>query len=445
MQVDLVLNNATAYVEGQLKKASIAVNDGLIHRIGNETAMPKAESEIDLQDLVVLPGLIDSHVHLRDEGKADKEDFSTGTVAAAAGGFTTVLDMPNNQPVTMSGETLADRMKIAERKIFVNVGFFSEFPKQMDEIEKIVKLGAIGFKFFMAEQVGGVPVNDDQAIERAFAKTAKYKVPVAVHAEDAALLRENIEQMRKQKRNDPEAFEEAHSEIVEVKAVKRMLDRAKSTNATVHFCHVSTAGGLETIEQAKRMGLSVTCEATPHHLLLTDDDMNRCGTEALMMPPLRQKKHVEALWRGISNRSIDTIGSDHAPHLLKEKNQSIIWDVKVGIPGLETTLPLMLTQIARRRLAIADIVRLLSENPARIFGLRGKGAITPGAEADLTVVDIKADSTVDASRFKSKAKYSPFDEWKLKGKPAKTFVKGQLVMDNGDIVGSPGTGKLVKR
>ena len=184
MIVDSVLTNAKAYLKQGIVDCSIAIEDGNIQKIGKETQMPKTDEHINLQNHLVLPGLIDVHVHLRDEGKAYKEDFYSGTAAAAAGGFTTVLDMPNNEPVTMSAETLKNRMRIAERRVLVNVGFRSEFPTDLNRIKGIAAEGAVGFKFFMGSQIGGVNVNDDEALHEAFTRIGEAGVPVAVHAED---------------------------------------------------------------------------------------------------------------------------------------------------------------------------------------------------------------------------------------------------------------------
>ena len=203
MIVDSVLTNAKAYLNGQIVDCSIAIEEGKIQKIGKETQMPNADEKTDLQNMLVLPGLIDEHVHLRDEGKAYKEDFTSGTAAAAAGGFTTVLDMPNNDPVTMSVETLRNRMRTAQRKILVNVGFYSEFPKKMPAVQDIVAEGAVGFKLFMGCQIGGLNIDDDQALQDAFKEVAKLNVPVAVHAEDKTSLTANEEKLKQAKKLVP--------------------------------------------------------------------------------------------------------------------------------------------------------------------------------------------------------------------------------------------------
>lgn len=444
MTVDLVLTCAKAYLEDEIVDCSLALDEGRILKIGKEANMPKAVAKIDLKNLLVLPGLIDAHVHLRDEGKAYKEDFASGTAAAAAGGFTTVLDMPNNEPVTMSAETLKRRMTIAEGRILVNVGFYSEFPSRLTEMEKITEAGAIAFKLYMTEQVGGLDIDDDAALKEAFETIRKLRTILAVHPEDKKTLDTAINRLKRAERNDIGAYLEAHSESVEVRAIKRILGIAKETNAHVHFCHVSTEKGLKTICQEKKSTASITCETTPHNLCLSADDLRRIGTSAVTMPPVREKNHIIALWNGIKNGCIDILASDHAPHALEEKKARIVWNIKVGVPGLETTLPLLLTEVKRGRLFLTDIVRLMSRRPAEIFRLKGRGLLKEGNTADLTVVDTKRKYKIDASKFQSKAKYSPFDGWQVEGKTVKTFANGQLIIDEGEIVSQPGSGKIIR-
>jgi dihydroorotase len=442
---DLILRNAKAYIHNEIVECSLAINQGKIFKITKEANMPKAETKIDLKNLLVLPGLIDVHVHLRDEGKAYKEDFYSGTAAAAAGGITTVLDMPNNKPVTMSVEALRNRMKNAERKILVNVGFYSEFPKNTKEIEEIIREGAVAFKLFMSEQIGGLNIDDDHALLEAFKIVHRLDVPVAVHAEDKTTSKKIEDALKRDNCNDVEAFLKAHSENVEFTAVKRLLKIAKQTNVHVHFCHISTEDGLKAIIDGKKSGIKITCETTPHNLFLSVDDLRRIGTLALTMPPIRENHHITALWNGIKKGWIDILASDHAPHTLGEKKAESVWDAKVGVPGLETTLPLLLTEVKHGRLSITDIVRLMSKNPAEVFGLKGRGCLKEGNNADLIVVDLDRKYRIDASEFHSKAKYSPFDGFSVEGKPVKTFVGGRLVMDEGEIVAEAGSGEIIRR
>jgi dihydroorotase len=442
--VDSVLANAKAYLNKEIIDCNIAIENGKIYKIGKETHMPKADEKTNLKNMLVLPGLIDVHVHLRDEGKAYKEDFYTGTAAAAAGGFTTVLDMPNNDPVTMSAETLKNRMRTAENRVLVNVGFYSEFPNRLGKIKSIVAEGAVGFKLFMARQVGGLDIDDDKALKEAFAQVGETGAPVAVHAEDKAALMANEEELKRAKRHGAAAFLDAHSERVELKAVERLLKVSEQTEVRLHFCHITTEEGLNVVISAKKSGRNVTCEVTPQHLLLSNADFERHGLMLTMMPPLRGERHVAALWKGVVDGGVDVLGSDHAPHALSEKAAASVWDVKVGVPGLETTLPLMLTMIRKNRISLARLIQLLSEKPAEIFNLKDRGGLMQGNRADLVVVDYNRKYRVDASKFHSKAKYSPFDGWEVQGKPVKTFVKGLLVMDEQEIVAKPGSGDIIR-
>jgi dihydroorotase len=442
--VDWVFTNAKAFLMGQIFDCSIAIEEGKIKKIGKETQMPKADQKTDLHNLLVLPGLIDEHVHLRDEGRAYKEDFTSGTSAAAAGGFTTVLDMPNNDPVTMSVETLQNRMRKASRKILVNVGFYSEFPKKAADIKNVVAAGAVGFKLFMGCQTGGLTLDDDQALVEAFDEVAPLDVPVAVHAEDRVMLITNEEELKRAKKSSINDFSRAHTETVELKAIQRILGLTEQTNLRLHFCHVSTKEGLNAIAQAKKSSRKVTCEVTPNHLMLSSDDLQRYQQMVIMAPPLRSKVHLNSLWKGVDEGLVDALGSDHAPHTWSEKTSTSIWDVKVGVPGLETTLPLMLTLVKKNRLTLAKLVEVLAKKPAEIFGLTEVGQLEQGKKANLTIVDFNCQFKIDSSKFKSKAQFSPYNGWDVWGKPVKTIVNGQLVFDEGEIVAKGGSGNIFR-
>ncbi len=444
MIVDSVLTNAKAYLNKEIVDCSIAIENDKIFKIGKETQMPNADRKTNLENMLVLPGLIDVHVHLRDEGKAYKEDFYTGTAAAAAGGITTVLDMPNNDPVTMSAETVKNRMRIAETRSLVNIGFYSEFPKDLGEVGDIAAQGTVGFKLFLARKVGGLNIDDDESLREAFRTVGELGIPVAVHAEDKTLLTINEEKLKRANRHDATAFLKAHSERVELKAVKRLLEVSAQTGVRLHFCHITTEESLKNVVEAKKSGRTVTCEVTPHHLLLSSADYEHYGLMLTIMPPLRGENSIKALWKGVADGMVDILGSDHAPHALNEKFSGSVWDVKVGVPGLETMLPLMLTMVKKNRISLGNVVQLLAEKPAKIFNLRGYGSLAQGKKADLTVVDFKRKFTINASKFHSKAKFSPFDGWEVQGCPMKTFVNGLLVMDEQDIVTKAGSGEIIR-
>jgi len=237
--VDTVLYNAKLYVEGTILEGGLAVDNGKIVRIAKEANLPSATRRVNLRRLLVLPGLIDVHVHLRDQLRNLDEDFYTGTSAAVAGGITTVLDMPNNIPVTMSAASLRKRMQLAEPNILADVGFFSAFPENMEAIDEVVKEGAIAFKLYLTEQIGGLNIDDDKLLSQAFKKACELDVPIAVHAEDRRMIEDAVEAERRRGKNDIKAYLKAHSPEVEAEAVGRILKVAFDSNAQIHFCHIS--------------------------------------------------------------------------------------------------------------------------------------------------------------------------------------------------------------
>jgi len=444
LPVDTVLNNAKVYTRGRIVEAGLAIDEGRILKIAKKTNLPSASTRMNLEGHITLPGLIDPHVHLRNQQLAYKEDFFSGTAAAAAGGVTLTFDMPNNKPVTMDPISLRERMRLAERRAVVNVAFYSAFPQKLEEVPSIVKEGAMAFKLYMSEKIGGLNVDDDKLLLQALNRVASMGVPVAVHAEDRKILETKKKEIEKTGRKDIEAYAEARPPEAEARAIRRIIQLAKKCGVRVHFCHVSSAVGLNAFLTAKKNGLPVSCEVTPHHLLLSLKHLKRYGTLALTNPPLRTRKDVIALWGALKQGLIDALASDHAPHTLEEKEVESVWNAKPGIAGLETTLPLLLTEVSEGRLTITDLVRLISEKPAEIFNLRNRGCLEEGNWADIAVVDMNRKYKIDASNFHSKAKYSPFDGWKVKGQPIKTFVNGQLVMDKGEIVAKPGTGQTIR-
>jgi len=444
MLVDRVLGNARVYSPEGLVEAGVAIDKGRIFKIAKETNLPPASEKLDLNGRLVLPGLVDAHVHLRDQQLAYKEDFFSGTAAAAAGGVTTVVDMPNNEPETMSSKALRERMSIARGRAVVNVAFYSAFPRDLGEVCSIVEEGVVGFKLYLSQKVGGVNIEDDESLRQAFEKAGEVKVPVAVHAEDKGTIERRERELRKAGRKDVEAHRQAHSPEAEIKAIQRVLRLAEETHAHAHVCHLSTAAGLTLVLNAKKSGLPVTCEVTPHHLFLSSEHVKRLGNLAVVNPPLRTERDAQALWDALRRGLIDVVATDHAPHALAEKRAASVWAVKPGIVGLETMLPLLLTRVNRGELGLSVLVRATSERPAQLFNLRARGGLVEGNHADLAVVDMKREYKVDASGFCSKARYSPFDGWKVRGKPVKTFVNGELVMDEGEIVAKPGSGWVVR-
>jgi len=312
------------------------------------------------------------------------------------------------------------------------------------EIQNIITEGAIAFKLFLNARIGGLNINDDEALLKSFKMASKLKFLIKVHAEDEEKIIENKRKLLTRKGSIKD-FLEVHSERVETKTVQRLIRIARQTDAKLYFCHVSSEKGLKNIIDGKKEGLNITCEVTPHHLLLSLKDLKQKKVFALTTPPIREVRHSKFLWYGIKTGWIDLIASDHAPHTLKEKEGKNVWDVKPGIPGLETMLPLLLTEIKKGRLTIGDVVKFTAENPANLLGLKNRGVVKKGNYADLIVVDINQKYKIDVNNFFSKAKYSPFNLRMVTGKIIKTFVKGQLIMDEGEIIAKPGNGNVIRK
>ncbi len=444
MAVDLVLHSAKVFVDEDVVEGGVGIEGGKIVEVAKDSNLPSGVAEVDLKGCLILPGLIDVHVHLRGQMQAYKEDFLTGTTAAVAGGITTVLDMPNNQPVTMDPSSLRKRARAAAPNILANVGFFSAFPKSEEEVDEVAAAGATAFKLYLNNQIGGVDIDDDKALVHAFKRTSAVGIPVAVHAEDKNTIDTLGAAERELGHNDVEAYLKTHSPEVEAKAIERTLALVGKSNAQIHFCHVSSEKSVTMINNAREKGLQVSCEITPHHLLLASKELKQKGTIMLTDPPVRQRHIADKLWNALHNGHIDLIASDHAPHLVTEKQAESVWDVKPGIPGLETLLPLLLTKVNDRQLTIAELVKLTSEKPAEIFRLPLEGHVKEGYNANLTIVDLHKRGIIEAAKFNSKAKYSPFDGWRVHGMPVKTIVNGQVVMDEGEIVGASGAGRVLR-
>jgi len=413
-------------------RGSILIQGGRIKRIGRRITDVGAET-IYASGLKALPGLVDVHVHLRDMELAYKEDFATGTAAAAAGGFTTVLDMPNTVPPTDSASRLVEKQKVAAQKIYVNVGFHAAAVSDSHEIESLADAGAFSLKLYMPRPIAPFDVEDDQTIEKMMRAAARVGTPVTVHAEDLATTENSS------KADGFEEAAEARSPLFETRAVDRLRRIQKKARCNVHYCHLTLRSSLRKISASTKS----TSEVTPHHLLLSRKLLSTLGWRGWMVPPLRSEETRRSLLKSTLAGLSSLIASDHAPHTIKEKDQSASKSPP-GVPGLETTLPLMLTLVNRQQMPLSLLVKLLSENPARIFGLKSKAKLRKGADGDVVLVDLKKKSKIDSSKFFSKAKFSPFDGFKTQGAVHSSIVSGKVMYKEGEIVTREGSGSVLR-
>ncbi len=401
----------------------ILLRDGRVAEVGERGKLDRSGIEVlKAKGLVVAPGFIDLHVHLREPGQQHKETIATGTAAAAAGGFTSVCVMPNTAPVNDSPE-ITRWMQEPERGAVVNVfpiaaATAGSMGLDLTDFAALKSAGAVAFTD------DGKPILEDRVMRDALATAARLGVPVVQHAEDTHLtsgcsMNYGATSFRLGLRGMPNA---AESGIVE-----RDICLAGELNAHVHVAHLSTFEALSAVRKAKSQGLRVTSEVTPHHFTLVDDNVGEFDTHYKMNPPLRSVADRRALIEGLTDGTIDAIATDHAPHAFHEK-QVEFERAAFGITGLETALPLAITILHHYfKLPLWRIVELLSSNPAKIFGLQGRGTLAIGSHADVTIFDPKKKWNFDASQSKSKSRNTPFDGWSFTGKAIATIVGGKIV------------------
>jgi len=347
--------------------------------------------------MIKLPGLIDVHVHLRDPGQTNKEDFFTGTSAALAGGFTTVLDMPNNKIPVTTFETLQEKIKLAKQKSVSDIGFYAgSLGENLEELMKMEPY-VFGLKLYLNKTTGNFIV-DEKKLVKIFTAWKSSK-PVLVHAEDDVL--------------------------------SMVIDIARKTKKRIHICHVSNKLQLELIIKAKKNNLSISCGVTAHHLFLTKDDTKVLKSFAFMKPELMSKNDQKFLWKNL--KWIDIFESDHAPHSIEEKKSD---NPPFGVPGLETTLALLLTAVSKKKLEINDIINKCYKNPKKIFNIPNQ----PDSYVD---VDMKSAYTINGKKLLTKCGWSPFEGWIVKGKVKNVFIRGKKVYEDGKILVKPGSGKYV--
>jgi len=400
----------------------LLIENGTVSRIEKSIPSPPPGTEIvDAKGLLVVPGLIDIHTHLREPGHEYKETILTGSQAAAAGGFTTVACMANTDPPNDNASVTEFILERAADAGLINVHPVGAVSKGMKG-ESLAEIGAMVESGIVAVSDDGYPVMDSGLMRNALEYTKIFGIPVVSHPEDHGLSRggqvnEGIASLRTGLAGIP-----AQSEV---NMVSRDIALAELTGGKLHLAHISTARSVELIRDAKARGIPVTAETAPHYFTLTEEAVLGFDTNAKVNPPLRTAADREAIRAGLRDGTIDCIASDHAPHTSVEKDLEFE-QARAGLIGLETTLPLTLSLVHGGILPLAGAIALLTVRPARILGLRG-GTLEPGAEADITLIDPERDHVVDPDRFRSKSRNCPFSGWTLKGKTIMTLHRGQVV------------------
>jgi dihydroorotase len=444
MKAEIVIRGGQVVTADAVFAADVAIAGEKIVAVGDSI---EAKRVIDAQGKYVIPGAIDSHVHFRAPGYDYKEDWQTGTGAAARGGVTTVLEMPNTNPPTGTLESLRLKQSIAARQAYIDYGIYGLLDENnIGELEALIEAGVSGFKCFMGNTFGDLPAPSDGAMLEGFEILARRGMRCTVHAENASIMARRQAKLEAAGRSDPLAHLAARPEVCAIEAVSRAVVFAEWTGARLHIAHKSSKDALYVLRDAKARGVDVTVETCPQYLLLSTDDHKKLGNVLRVNPPIREPGHQEPLWEALRQGVVDMIATDHAPHLPEEKTRASCWQCDCGFPGVETQMPLMLTEVNRGRMSIMDYVRWACVNPAKAWGFfPNKGVIQPGADADLAIVDMKREWSIDQSQLFSKSKITPWHGRRVQGAPVMTLVRGKIVMEGGRIVAEPGWGRRARQ
>ena len=420
-----LIKNGYLISSSKISKQDILIDNGKIIEIG-ESLDIDTDNTIDATNKYVFPGLIDPQVHFRDPGLTHKEDLRTGSMACAAGGITTFFEMPNTDPATTTIEKLDQKYNTASQKSITNYSFFlGATSNNLEEINNLKN--NCGLKIFMGSSTGNLLVDNDEALEKIFATCNRV---IAVHAEDEEILKESAKSIQG---NDFSHHTKARPVEAAVAATTKAINLALKYKKRLHVLHLSTAEEVELIRQNKSSNL-ITCETTPQHLLMQAPDVyNEIGAFAQMNPPIRGKRHQEELWRGLLDGTIDCIATDHAPHTLDEKKLPY-GQAPSGMPGVETSLTLMLNEVSKGRIKLENVVKWMSENPAKLYRLKNKGFLKPGYDADITIVDMNKQKTISNESMKTKCGWTAFNGKKTTGWAETTIVNGNIVYDNEKLV-----------
>ncbi len=423
---------------------TIIVKNGVIQRVSEEKSRPK--DAINYKGKYILPGLIEVHGHMREPGMTQKGDVPHETRAALAGGFTTIIDMPNTNPPTTTIKLLDDKInKIYKNRSFVDYSFFFGVANDsLSEIEKVDKDKIVGLKLFMAgHETTPTTIPDDETLEKVFKLAKKRNLILALHAEDQDLINKLVKKFKKTGRTDAALWSELRPKSVVIKAVKRALKFAKKYKVKTYFLHLSTPEEFELVNKAKQQGFPVYGELVTYQLSFTIDDYKKYGNKIKVAPALRDKKNQKKLWQLLKKGVVDVTCSEHTPHEWETKNQPNEWLAQAGTPNIQESLAATLTNWVREfgpnklEQGLMTIARTGSFNPAKIFGFKTKGEIAPGKDADLVIIDANKIWKVKKSDLFSKCGWSSYEGLQLSGRPIATYLRGNLVYSNGKIKNGP--------
>jgi dihydroorotase len=431
---DLILRGGMLVNHDGVAPRDVGVRGETIAAIG-DLSRASAGSVVDCAGLHILPGVIDTQVHFREPGPTHKEDLETGSRAAVLGGVTAVFEMPNTNPLTTTPEALADKVRRATSRMHCDFAFWvggtHDNAKDIPELERLP--GSAGIKVFMGSSTGSLLVADDAGVAAILGQTRRRP---AFHSEDEYRL---IERMGHRVSGDPASHPIWRDTLTALTCTKRLIALARAARAKIHVLHISTGEEIEFLSQHRDIA---SVEVTPHHLTLSADDYAPLGTKIQMNPPVRDKSHREAIWRGLDQGVVDVLGSDHAPHTLEEKAKPYP-DSPSGMTGVQTLVPIMLDHVAARRLTLQRFVDLTSAGPARLFQIARKGRVAVGYDADLTVVDLKRRETIRNDWIASRCGWTPYDGKEVVGWPVGTFIRGARVMWEGELL-TPSAGGPIR-
>jgi len=435
----VLIRNGKILRLGRPAQANIVIENGRIKSVS--TSEPKqVDKRIDAKGRFILPGLVDGHAHLYDPAFTNREDFTTGTSAAAAGGVTAVVEMVLSTPVDTPDRVKA-KIEAGKRSSLIDFSLHAGMMNlsNLPNIAAIAGLGVRSFKTFTCKPY----YSDDHTLMSLMRETSMQNSILNVHAEDEQTANENFDRLTAEGRKDPKAHAEWKTNVAEERAVRKVVEFSRALKARLHISHMSTREGVEIVRQSKRLRVRVTAETCPHYLTFTRRDMKKQGPYLKMNPSLKGPKDALALWGGLRDGTIDMVTSEHAPgeRVEKEVGWTDIWKAWGGVPAIETMLPVLLSQgVNKGRINLTTLQRICCENPAKVFGLYPrKGVIRKGADADLVIVDLKAKRKVRAEALHYKVGWSPYEGWTLKGWPTLTLRRGEILYEDEQVAGKPGT------